>query len=213
VKTRPKPAYFENQKQCAAALGLDVRELREWKAENCPAFRFSRIYHAELLDWIKNKKKAVTRRASATKPEQNEPSRAHWDRERARVEYERVEFNLAVQQRKYLKRDEVLSALGQMLAAFTASCRDFPARTARWLVGLKDQHQIQNKLQSEMDAMLSMFNQGRFLDSDIIPAVVEKLFADRTPEFRADLSKSCWQVFIEIGRQCFEQLQIKVDPQ
>ena len=108
MKTRPKPVYFENQKQCAAALGLDVRELREWKAENCPAFRFSRIYHAELLDWIKNKKKAVARRASATEPEQNELSRAHWDRERARVEYERAEFNLGVQQKKYFARDEIV---------------------------------------------------------------------------------------------------------
>jgi len=61
MKTRLKPVYWENQKQCAAALGLDVRELKEWKADNCPAFRFSRIYHAELLDWIA-KKSVATRR-------------------------------------------------------------------------------------------------------------------------------------------------------
>ena len=56
MKSRLKPVYFENQKQCAAALGLDEYELKQWKAENCPAFRYGRIYHAELLEWLKNHK-------------------------------------------------------------------------------------------------------------------------------------------------------------
>jgi hypothetical protein len=199
-----KPTYFESIKQCAAFTQIPVETLKDWKSQGCPAFRYSRVYHAPLVEWKNNQ---IGRQDAELLP------RSHWLRERARVDYERVKFNLEIQQKKYLERDEILSSVGQMLAAFTASCRDFPSRTARWLVGLKDQHQIQSKLQSEMDAMLSMFNQGRFLDTDIIPAVVEKLFADRTPEFRADLSKSCWQVFIEIGRQCFEQLRIKMDPQ
>jgi hypothetical protein len=58
MKTRLKPVYFENQKQCAAALGLDEYELKEWKAENCSAFRYGRIYHAELLEWLENHKHA-----------------------------------------------------------------------------------------------------------------------------------------------------------
>jgi hypothetical protein len=51
-----KPVYFENQRQAASLLGLDEYELKEWKAEGCPAFKYGRIYHAELLDWIEMKR-------------------------------------------------------------------------------------------------------------------------------------------------------------
>jgi hypothetical protein len=50
-----KPVYFESQKQCAAMLGIPEYKLKEWKAAGCPAFRYSRVYHADLLEWIKNK--------------------------------------------------------------------------------------------------------------------------------------------------------------
>src|SRR5262249_22665026 len=93
MKTRLKPVYWENQKQCAAALGLDVCELREWKAENCPAFRFSRIYHAELLDWIAKKKKDALRQSAEkqqapvwTLTDRSELPRSHWLRERERLD-------------------------------------------------------------------------------------------------------------------------------
>lgn len=48
--------YFENQRQCAAMLGLDEYELKEWKAQGCPAFKYGRIYHAELLEWMRTHK-------------------------------------------------------------------------------------------------------------------------------------------------------------
>src|SRR5262245_30799374 len=96
VKARLKPVYWENQKQCAAALGLDVRELRECKAENCPAFRFSRIYHAELLEWIKKRKNNACRK-SKRPPQNDELPKSHWDREKARADYERAAFNLEVE--------------------------------------------------------------------------------------------------------------------
>ena len=55
MKTRLKPVYFENQRQAASLLGLDEYDLKEWKADGCPAFKYGRIYHAELLEWIEAK--------------------------------------------------------------------------------------------------------------------------------------------------------------
>ncbi len=49
---RVTPTYFENQRQAAAVLGLDEFDLKEWKAVGCPAFKYGRIYHAALLEWM-----------------------------------------------------------------------------------------------------------------------------------------------------------------
>jgi hypothetical protein len=60
MKSRLKPVYFENQRQAASLLGLDEYELKEWKAKGCPAFKYGRIYHAELLEWIEAKRGTKT---------------------------------------------------------------------------------------------------------------------------------------------------------
>jgi hypothetical protein len=68
------PVYFENQKQCASALGLDEHELKGWKAQNCPAFRYGRIYHAELLEWLKNHKPHARRNPPGARIDPLEPA-------------------------------------------------------------------------------------------------------------------------------------------
>src|SRR5436305_12068077 len=75
MKNRLKPVYFENQKQCAAALGLDEYELKEWKAENCPAFRYGRIYHAELLEWMAKHKPHARRKRYVARTCSLEPAK------------------------------------------------------------------------------------------------------------------------------------------
>ena len=47
-----KPAYFDCQASAAAALKIDIEELREAKREGCPAFRSGRVYRDELLSWL-----------------------------------------------------------------------------------------------------------------------------------------------------------------
>jgi hypothetical protein len=47
-----QPAYFDSQASAAAALKIDIDELREAKREGCPAFRSGRVYRDELLSWL-----------------------------------------------------------------------------------------------------------------------------------------------------------------
>jgi len=47
-----RPAYFDSQAQAAAILKIDISDLREAKAEGCPAFRSGRVYIAPLLAWF-----------------------------------------------------------------------------------------------------------------------------------------------------------------
>ncbi|HWY40913.1 MAG TPA: hypothetical protein VNX27_08975 [Chthoniobacterales bacterium] len=44
-------AYFDSQASAAAALKIDIYELREAKRQGCPAFRSGRVYGDEYLDW------------------------------------------------------------------------------------------------------------------------------------------------------------------
>ena len=46
-----QPAYFDSQASAAAALGIDIHELREAKRQGCPAFRSGRVYRDEFLSW------------------------------------------------------------------------------------------------------------------------------------------------------------------
>jgi hypothetical protein len=39
-----KVAYFDSQASAAAALKIDISELRKAKQEGCPAFRSGRVY-------------------------------------------------------------------------------------------------------------------------------------------------------------------------
>jgi hypothetical protein len=50
-----QPAYFDSQASAAAALKMDIYELRDAKREGCPAFRSGRIYRDELLSWLQAK--------------------------------------------------------------------------------------------------------------------------------------------------------------
>jgi len=49
------PAYFDSQASAAAALKMDISELREAKREGCRAFRSGRVYRDELLSWVQAK--------------------------------------------------------------------------------------------------------------------------------------------------------------
>ena len=58
-----QPAYFDSQASAAAALKIDVDDLREAKREGCPAFRSGRVYRYELLSWLETR--ALQNTASA----------------------------------------------------------------------------------------------------------------------------------------------------
>lgn len=46
------PQFFDSQQQAASLLGLDVYQLKQWKADGCRAFKHGRVYRYELLEWM-----------------------------------------------------------------------------------------------------------------------------------------------------------------
>jgi hypothetical protein len=211
-------AYFDNQAAAAAVLKLDVYELREAKAAGCPAFRSGRVYPDVLLPWLAEwrrqraaqaKSKSTVGMASHDSGQQtredNELPRSHWDRKKARLDYERALYKFGVEKEKYLPTDEITGVVGQMLVGFRTALNMLPSSAARWLIGLRDFHDIKAKLQSEVDAVLGALGRCEYLEH-ITPRVVTRLFSDRDTKFREELVHTCNQVFQEIGRESLSDL-------
>jgi hypothetical protein len=137
--------------------------------------------------------------------EDDEPPKAHWDRERSRIEFERALFSLECDKRKHVELDEICAAVGQMLAGFRTSINMLPGSAARWLIGLKTFHEIKAKLESEVDGVLRSLGRCKYLE-ELAPAVIERLLKDRPKAYRADVAKSVAAVFVEIGREALNEL-------
>jgi hypothetical protein len=173
------PTYFDSQRSAAATLGIDISELRQAKAEGCPAFRSGRVYTAPLLAWFAEKRRQRVAPA-ATKSVEGIPGpglingsekntefpKSHWDRKKAQLDYERFLFRFEVEKEKYYEANELMLALGQMLVGFRTAVNMLPANAARWLIGLRDFHQIKDRLQSEVDAVLTSLNRGDYMKTE-----------------------------------------------
>lgn len=198
-----RPAYFDSQAQAAAILKIDISELREAKAEGCPAFRSGRVYRAPLMAWLTEKRRRGSDPANAETPsgpanhsmdhqarEDGELPKSYWDRKKARLDYERAHFKFEVEKEKYLRLDETTVAVGQMLVGFRTALNMLPANAARWLIGLRDFHQIKDKLQSEVDSVLNSLGRCDYLKTEAAVVIAKSLPFDAETE--ALLDKITW---------------------
>ena len=164
--------------------GIPLETLKRWKAAGCPASRYSRVYEESLDRWIRDKGgQSIAKRGA------DEPPTSHWQREKAKVDYEWSKYALELQQKKHVPLDEICGAVGQMLAGLMSGLRMLPASAARWLVGLREFHQIKAKLETELDTVLASLNRARYME-DVAPAVIDRVLADRTKEYRDDVKNS-----------------------
>jgi hypothetical protein len=183
-----RPAYFDSQASAAATLKIDISELREAKAEGCQAFRSGRVYTAPLLDWLAKKRQRRADLAAAKtangvvdqslvndSEEDGELPKSHWDRKKARLDYERALYRFEIEKEKYVELNEITVAVGQMLASFRTALNMLPSNAARWLVGLRDFHEIKDKVQSEVDALLQVLNRCDYLTQEPLEMIVQSL--------------------------------------
>jgi hypothetical protein len=190
-----RPAYFDSQAQAAAILKIDISELREAKAEGCPAFRSGRVYIAPLLAWLADKRRqspeiaktetgngAADHAAVGGSQKDQQLSKAYWDRKKAQLDSERALYRFEIEQEKYLRLAETSAAVGQMLVGFRTALNMLPANAARWLVGLRDFHQIRDKLQSEVDAVLNSLGRCEYVTADAAEVIAESLPFDTETE-------------------------------
>jgi hypothetical protein len=189
------PTYFDSQASAAATLGIDISELRRAKAEGCSAFRSGRVYTAPLLAWFAEKRRQrVDLTAAKTVdgiPDPNllndseretELPKSHWDRKKARLDYEGAVFRFDLEKEKYVETNEVSAAVGQMLVGFRTALNMLPATAARWLVGLRDFHRIKEILESEVDAVINSIRRCDYMKTEPGEVIVKSLPFDAETE-------------------------------
>src|SRR5262245_51050010 len=69
-----------------------------------------------------------------------------------------------------------------MLVGFRTAINMLPANAARWLVGLRDFHQIKDKLQSEVDVVLNSLGRGDYLKMEPAELIAKSLPFDAETE-------------------------------
>ncbi len=77
------------------------------------------------------------------------------------------------QEGELLVAAELEVALGQLIAGLSTALNHFPSATARFLVGIRDVHIVQQRLESEINAVLQRLNACRYLAVSIDDAVRE----------------------------------------
>jgi hypothetical protein len=91
-------------------------------------------------------------------------------------------YRFEVEKEKYVELNEITIAVGQMLVGFRTAINMLPANAARWLVGLRDFHQIRDKLQSEVDAVLNSLGRCDYLKADTVAVIAKSLPFDAETE-------------------------------
>lgn len=138
--------------------------------------------------------------------------KTHWDRLRAQIGFEREAFAFEADKLKHIEVAQISAAVGQMLAGFRTALNNLPASAARWVIGLRDFHQVKDKLQSEVDAVLQSLGRCEYLEN-LIPEVVAKLYPDRDEQFRGNLIECADGVLREFGRMALSDLLQRSLPQ
>jgi hypothetical protein len=125
-----------------------------------------------------------------------------WKGRREELMCEKLEREILRDDGKLLVATEIEIALGQLIAGVSVSLDHFAPGAARFVVGLRDIHDVQAKLQSEIDAVKQHINAARYMD-DCVDEVAQSFpFDPETEEIykRVSFSGQDRAAFVELVR-------------
>ena len=99
-------AYYDSQASAAGALKMDVSLIRDAKRAGSGAFRSGRVHKADLNAWFEKHPPKIQTAVPSADDKKDDPPKSRWDRERAKVDYERALHLLEVDKRKTVDRDK-----------------------------------------------------------------------------------------------------------
>lgn len=97
-----------------------------------------------------------------------------WKARREELTCNKLEIGIEREKGTLLVAAELEVAIGQMLAGIATALLHFPGATARFLVGIRDVHILQQRLTTEINAVLQRLNGARYME-ECIPEVVGEL--------------------------------------
>lgn len=125
-----------------------------------------------------------------------------WKARREELTCNKLELGIEREKGTLLVAAELEVAIGQMLSGIATALLHFPGATARFLVGIKDVHLLQQRLTTEMNAVLQRLNGARFME-ECIPEVVGELPIG-TDDTRQLVIEATREALRRIGRRAVE---------
>jgi len=87
-----------------------------------------------------------------------------WKEHREKLLCTQLARSILRDDRKLLVATELEIALGQLIVGISVALDHFAPAASRFVLGLRDIHDVQAKLQSEIDAVKQRINAARYLD-------------------------------------------------
>ena len=104
-----------------------------------------------------------------------------WKEHREKLMCSQLERSILRDDGKLLIATELEIALGQLIVGISVALDHFAPAASRFVVGLRDIHDVQAKLQSEIDGVKQRINGARYLD-DCIDEVAQSFPFDAETE-------------------------------
>ena len=92
-----------------------------------------------------------------------------WKKEKVRLECERIKQEIEKQSGLVVPVAELQALLGTMLSAFCTALDNLPGRAAQQLIGLRDFHEIEEILRTEVDVTKKTLHACPYLDGAAAP--------------------------------------------
>lgn len=180
-------------------LGVTRRAIQDWR--NDPRYkaeieaRWSRLTRADgrycVAEWLQLMIDLHLKRGKAAAEAGNDPENAgedagggiirpppvagrksEWDLAIAALDHRKKENAVLTLEQSLLVASELELPLGATFAAIQTKLAQFPARVARYLVGLRDVAEVEDRLREEIDADLGDLHAARYTADDAIGAAV-----------------------------------------
>jgi len=163
--------FARNQAELAKELSVTRRSLHRWRRDPrykafWPPPRANGSY--KISEYLEFMRRFGLKRADEVVDHSDIPGErrtiADWKEHREKLMCTQLERSILRDDGKLLVATELEIALGQLVAGISVALDHFAPSAARFVVGLRDIHDVQVKLQSEIDAVKHRINAARYLD-------------------------------------------------
>lgn len=150
--------------------------------------------------------------AEIIKPPPIAGSQADWNKASSQIIFETKRRKLQVLDGTLLVAAELEVPLGATLAAIQTKMAQFPSRVARFVAGLRDVEEVEERLRDEMDAEISDLHAARYLEISLLEAVQAVPFDEETHRllslviFEGQDRKALMELITHVAREALRRL-------
>jgi hypothetical protein len=186
--------------ELADALGVNRVSVGNWRVDlrykdNCPTSK-------DLREWQRwMKLQGLVARHAEVEDESKPRTIAEWKIEREKITCATLELKLRQAEGKLLVAAGLEVAVGQLLAGVATALGHFAGANARFLVGIKDPHTMQERLGDAINSVLLRIHAADYMHAEAVQAACDSV---EDTEDRKGMEKCVMQAIRNIGATAIE---------